>query len=605
MPQQTAATRNPIGVAQLTAAYAAGTLRPSDCVRAIFARIQAAARPEVWTFLLPESEVLERAKLLDRQLAAEGLELLKAHPLFGIPFAVKDNIDVAGLPTTAACPEFAYVPELTAAAVQRLLDGQALLIGKTNLDQFATGLVGTRSPYGAVRNAVNEAYISGGSSSGSAVAVALGFASFALGTDTAGSGRVPAGMNGVVGLKPTRGLVSVNGVLPACRTLDCVSVFARDVSDAWRVLRTVAGPDEKDSYSRTPAMAPPLTRRARLGVARRYELFDDGAVQAMQEVLARLGGNADVELVEVELEPLLEAAELLYQGPWLAERYLALDGFLERRPEAIDPVVRGIVEGARRYSATDAFSGEYRLAERRAYAQRLFTRIDALLVPTAPLHPRIAEVQAEPIQLNARLGTYTNFVNLLDLAGLAIPATQRQDGLPFGITLLAPAGADHRLAVLGARLGHIFGTEQAATAATLAVDPLCYEEPTMELAVVGAHLSGQPLNGQLIDCGARLTWSGSTAPCYRLHALANTQPPKPGLERVARDGAAIEIEIWQMPLRAFGGFITRVAAPMAIGSLQLADGSWVSGFVCEPVALQGATDITHHGGWRAYLASRS
>jgi allophanate hydrolase len=592
-------------ISELHAAFRSGALCPSDRLRAAYARIRSTARAEVWTLLRPQTEVLEEASRLDQRLAREGADVLRDLPLFGVPFAVKDNIDVAGQPTTAACPEFAYVPPRSAVAVQRLLDAGALLLGKTNLDQFATGLVGTRSPYGAVRNAIDPAYISGGSSSGSAVAVALGLASFALGTDTAGSGRVPAGMNGIVGLKPTRGLVSSRGVLPACRTLDCVSVFAVDLSDAWRVLQVMAAPDADDVYSRRLRLAPPLGGRVRLGIARRYELFDPPAVQAMEQALVRLATAASVDLVEVEFEPLLQAAQLLYHGPWLAERRLAVGEFFERRPDAIDPVVRGVLEDGERYSARDAFKGEYQLAAYRAAARRLFAQVDALLVPTAPLHPRIKDVQADPVRLNSRLGTYTNFVNLLDMAAVAIPAVQRVDGLPFGVTLLGPAASDHRLAVLAAQLLAAFGSGPTEAAAQLAADPLPYDEPTLDLAVVGAHLSGQPLNHQLTDAGARLRWSGQTAARYRLYALANSQPPKPALVRSAQTGAAIAIEVWQMPRRAFGGFIGNVSSPLAIGSIELADGRWVKGFVCEPCALDGASDITDHGGWRAYLSSRS
>ena len=582
-----------------------GTLSIVALTERLLVSGKALERPEIWISQPTAEALLAEAVRLDGQWAAEGAAILERLPLFGLPFAVKDNIDVAGVPTTAACPDFAYTPERSATAVERLLAAGALYVGKTNLDQFATGLVGTRSPYGAVRNAVDPDYVSGGSSSGSAVAVALGLAVFALGTDTAGSGRVPAGFNGIVGVKPSIGLVSTAGVVPACRSLDCVSVFAASVADAWQVLAVIAGVDGADPRSRKLAMTAPLPRGARIGIAARPEFFgDDQAAAAYASALATLEADASFTTADIDLSPLTAAAELLYQGPWLAERRLAVGELLTARPEAIDPVVRGVIAGGAAYSAEDLFTASYRMTGYRAQAVQMFDGIDALLVPTAPNHPRIAEVLADPVGRNSQLGYYTNFVNLLDLAAIAIPAAVRADGLPFGLTLIGPAGSDHRLATLAERLLQVLGRALPDTAAVpLSAQPLPFAEPTIAVAVVGAHLAGQALNWQLIECGARRTALTRTAARYRLYALANTTPAKPGLVRVDEAGEAIEVEVWEMPQRQFGRLMAQVGAPLGIGSLELADGSWVKGFICEPIAISGAVDITHHGGWRRYLAA--
>ncbi len=598
-------TSNP---ARLSAEAVHGAMRnaaltPTTLLRSLLAWRDRLDRPEIWISQPSDAALFAEAAKLDALLVAEGPAIIDRLPLFGLPFAVKDNIDVAGVPTTAACPAFAYTPAQSATAVARLLDAGALYVGKTNLDQFATGLVGTRSPYGAVRNAIDPDYVSGGSSSGSAVAVALGLAVFALGTDTAGSGRVPAGFNGIVGLKPSIGLVSTTGVVPACRSLDCVSVFATSVADAWQVLAVIAGADADDPRSRTLPMAAPLPRGARIGIAAAPEFFGDRqSAAAYDAALASLQGDPAISRVSLDLGPLTAAAELLYQGPWIAERRLAV-GALLQRPEAMDPVVHRVIADGGVWQAEDLFVASYRMAGYRAEAARMFEGIDALLVPTAPNHPRIAEVQADPVGRNSQLGHYTNFVNLLDLAAIAIPATRRADGLPFGLTLIGPAGSDHRLAALAAWLSQTLGHEPDGNAGRLAADPLPFTEPTIAVAVVGAHLAGQPLNWQLIECGARCTALTQTAARYRLHALANTAPAKPGLVRVEADGEAIEVEVWEMPQRQFGRLMAQVGAPLGIGSLELADGRWVKGFICEPIAVRGAVDITQHRGWRRYLAA--
>jgi len=584
----------PLALARLKRDYLAGASTPGQVVDALLARIDAADRPEVWIARVPADALRARARELDAVLAGEGAAALARLPLFGVPFAVKDNIDVAGVPTTAACPAFAYVPQRSATVVERLLAAGAILVGKTNLDQFATGLVGTRSPYGAVRNAIDPAYVSGGSSSGSAVAVALGLAGFALGTDTAGSGRVPAGLNGIVGLKPSKGLVSTAGVVPACRTLDCVSVFAASVEDSWTVLGVAAGYDAQDPYSRRIPQQGVRRRAIRIAVPEQLEFFGDAqAKAAFESTLARIADQPGVTLGRVDYAPFRDAASLLYQGPWVAERHASVGAFIDAQPDAADPTVAGIVRQGADYDAAQAFAGQYRLAALRRQAEDSLQDYDLLLVPTTPTMHRIADVQAQPAALNAQLGYYTNFVNFFDMAAIAVPGQPRQDGLPAGVTLIGPAGSDRMLAAAADRL---LGAHDAV------LEPLPFDEPTVKLAVVGAHLAGQPLNWQLLERGARKLAATGTAPCYRLYALKNTQPPKPGLAKVATgEGHAIQVEVWEMPLARFGEFVAEIPAPLGIGTLELADGSVVKGFICEPAALADADDISAFGGWRAYL----
>ncbi len=587
-------------IADLHERYARGTLDPMACATEVLRQIESFDRPEVWIHRVPVETLMAKAQALKAMLDQEGEAILRRLPLFGVPFAVKDNIDVAGLPTTAACPAFTYVPQSTAFAVQRLLDAGALLVGKTNLDQFATGLVGTRSPYGAVRHSTSPAYVSGGSSSGSAVAVAGNCVAFSLGTDTAGSGRVPAGMNGLVGLKPSLGLVSKRGVVPACRTLDTISVFAHDVADAWRVLEQIGAYDAADSCSsRVPMLGLPRAWRVGLPDALSFE-NDAQAEQAFMATLDRLGSRLGIQTETIDFTPLAQTSALLYDGPWVAERRAAVGDFLVTHRDAMDATVVTVIEKANQFSAADAFNAQYQLADLKRQAEGLFARIDVLVVPTAPTHPTIAAVQADPVVENSKLGRYTNFVNLLDLCALAIPGLPRADGLPAGITLIGPAGADHRLAVLGAKIeASLRGT------ADVLPEPLPLNEPSVALAVVGAHLRGQPLNWQLQEAGARFIESTTTSPNYRLHTLAGTVPPKPGLVRDDA-GAAIEVEVWDVPLHQFGKFVADVPAPLGIGSVVLADGRQVKGFICEPFAVEagsGARDITAFGGWRAYLRS--
>ena len=609
---------SPLKVRSLLSAYAAKRLTPTEVVASALARIAEIDRPEVWILRVPAADLEARAHALEALYEAQGSAVFERMPLFGVPFAVKDNIDVAGLPTTAACEPFSYTPDTSAFAVQRLIDAGAILIGKTNLDQFATGLVGTRSPYGAVRNTEFPERVSGGSSSGSAVAVAAGCVAFSLGTDTAGSGRVPAGFNGLVGLKPSLGLVSKRGVVPACRSLDTISVFAHDVDDAWCVFNEIACFDPLDGYSRKVPGLGLLRGAPRIGVPDHLEFYGDAAAnQAFSAALDTLSTHLHLAPTPIDFKPLKQVSALLYDGPWVAERRAALGSFLETRHEAVHPVVATVIGKADRYSAADAFNGQYALADLKRHAEQLFETIDILIVPTTPTHPLITDVQANPVELNSQLGYYTNFVNLLDLCALAVPCQRRHDGLPAGVTLIAPSGADRRLAELGARIQGLFATEAADVAGTVTekkpaaaantIAPLPFQEPTVALAVVGAHLRGQPLNWQLQEAGARFVTATQTATSYALYALANTQPPKPGLVRVTdQQGAPIAVEVWDMPLRSFGKFVADVPAPLGIGSVQLANGLTVKGFICEPSAVSngsGALDITSFGGWLAYLDS--
>ena len=542
--------------------------------------------------------------LADAAAAADG-------PLAGLRFAVKDNIDVAGWPTTAACPEFAYDAATHATVVARLLAAGAVLVGKTNLDQFACGLNGTRSPFGAVPNAFDARYVSGGSSAGSARVVATGEVDFALGTDTAGSGRVPAGLNNIVGLKPSRGLISARGVVPAAQSVDCVSIFARTVELAARVLAVALGPDALDPYSRDlPLATAPLPMRPRVGVPATLEFFGDAdSAAAFERSLAQLEALGATR-VAIDYAPLAEIAALLYDSALVAERYAAVRDFFDAHEAAVIEPVRGILAQGRRYGAADLVDAQIRL---RALAQRvapMWRDIDVLVVPTAPTHVTIEAMRADPVVQNRNLGAYTNFVNLLDYAALSVPTCLRADGLPFGVTLIGPCGSDCQLAGLGQRLHHASGLTLGATGAAMPAAaalpvPAFGDVPTMRVAVVGAHLSGMPLNGQLTERGAVRLRETRSAPHYRLYALPGTVPPKPGLVRVpAGEGAALVVEVWEMPMAAYGSFVALIPAPLGIGTLTLEDGSSVQGFVCESLALEGAEDITHHGGWRRYIESR-
>jgi allophanate hydrolase len=585
----------------ILAAHRSGAASPETTIADYYARIRAHADPAIFITLRDEGDALAEAKAL----AATGNADL---PLYGVPVAVKDNIDVKGMPTTAACPDFAYQPTKDATCVARLKRAGAIIIGKTNLDQFATGLVGVRTPYGTPRNLFNQALIPGGSSSGSGIAVGAGLVPLALGTDTAGSGRVPAMLNNIIGLKPSLGMISTAGVVPACRTLDCVSIFSLTVDDAVTALAAMAGPDGADPFSRNRPLGDITAQPAhlRLGVPRSGELifFGDKAQEAAYCDALKRFTALGATLVEFDMEPFYETARLLYDGPWVAERYLAIRNLLASSPESIHPVTREIIAPGARLTAAETFSALYRLQVLRRIAERILSHFDAMVLPTAPTLYTTAQVLADPVLLNSRLGTYTNFVNLLDLCALSLPASFRPDGLPFGITLLAPAGHDALLASIG-RVFHA-DTRLAAGANGAALPPLAAlpvgAGDNIPIAVVGAHLSGMALNGELKTLGGRLLETAMTAPDYRLYAL-DTVPPKPGMLRVETGaGAAIETEIWALSAAAFGKFVAAIPPPLSIGTIHLADGSSVKGFIVEPAALDGARDISAFGGWRAYMA---
>ncbi|MEI7065791.1 allophanate hydrolase [Dickeya chrysanthemi] len=526
-----------------------------------------------------------------------------ALPLFGIPFAVKDNVDVAGWPTTAACPGFAFIAQQDATAVAKLKAAGAIVIGKTNLDQFATGLVGTRSPYGAVPNTFNADYVCGGSSSGSASVVARGLVPFALGTDTAGSGRVPAGFNNIVGLKPTKGWLSAQGVLPACRLNDTLSVFALTVEDAFYIASLAGGTDTDDAYSRVnPATAPAaIPHNPTFAIPSELTFFGDEPAQAAWlSALAELR-DSGVTLKPIDFSPFRQLAEQLYQGPWVAERTAAVGDMLNH-PEQMDATVHAIIAAGLNYSAVEAYQAEYLRAELAQNIQRTLSEVDALVVPTSPTIHTLEEMKQEPIRFNSQFGTYTNFTNLADLSALALPAPFRPDGLPAGITLIAPAWHDRALADFGLRWQRQLALPLGATAQRYQKDSahLPVSPHHVRVAVVGAHLRGMPLNFQLTQRDAVFVEATETALCYRLYALANTQPAKPGIARQA-SGAAIAVELWDIPLARFGEFVAEIPAPLGIGSLELIDGRWVKGFICEPAALNDATDITEFKGWRNWV----
>jgi allophanate hydrolase len=578
----------------IAADVSAGRVSAVTVLQEVIARIAVydLIQPQAWIARFDAHALLAQAEAIDARVAA-GEDL----PLAGVPFAVKDNIDVAGIDTTAGCPSFGYRPAASATVVDRLVAAGAICIGKTNLDQFATGLNGTRSPYGTPVNVYNRAYVSGGSSSGSAVVVAAGLVAFALGTDTAGSGRVPAAFQHLIGFKPSRGRWSSTGLVPACRTLDCITVLASTVAETRLVDTVVAGYDATDPFS---APVPDRSRDARrIGVPRvnQRKWFGDLESERLYDsALACLAANG-AELVEIDMTPLDEAAQLLYGGPWVAERTAALEKVLAADPADLDPVVREVVAGGRDLRAVDLFNGIYRLAALRRAAEVMWDTIDLLVLPTTGTTYRVAEMRAAPIALNSTLGAYTNFVNLLDMAAIAVPAGARDNGTGFGITLIGPAGSDHAL---------MAASDAYLDAAALAPPPPLDLEgrmQTVKLAVVGAHLKDMPLHWQLTSREAVFVEATHTAPTYNLYAMADSVPPKPALVHVgADDGAAIAVEVYELDVAAFGSFVVDVPPPLAIGSVTLADGSTVKGFVAEPRATAGAEDITALGGWRAYIA---
>jgi allophanate hydrolase len=582
-------------IGSLLAQHAAG--KPlTATIEETYARIEKHNDPALFIAIRPKPEALAIAE----RLQASGPE---DKALWGIPFVVKDNIDVTGLSTTAACPAFAYQPAKSAFVVEKLEQAGAIVIGKTNLDQFATGLVGVRSPYGVPRNALRPDLIPGGSSAGSATAVGAGLVPFALGTDTAGSGRAPAALNGIVGLKPSLGALSASGVVPACRTLDTISVFAGDVGDAFRVYQEACAFDEGDAYSR--AFPPPAISAfpsgLRLGVPRpdQRQFFDDADSSAAFSRDLQHVESLGARIVEFDFEPFAEVARALYEGPWVAERYAAVKSLIETNPEALHPVTRAIIEGARKFDAVAAFEAFYRLAGQKRKTSRVWSQFDAMAVPTIPRLYTVAEVEADPIRLNSKLGTYTNFVNLLDLCAIAVPSGLRADGLPSSVTLIAPAGADGLIAGLAAAIqGRPAASPPLQTSARALGDRI-------EIAVLGAHLTGLPLNRELVELGAAFSREVETTADYRLFALTGSNPAKPGLLRVGDGaGAAIRAEVWTLDRAGFGAFVARIPAPLGVGALRLKDGGSVKGFLVEAEAVKTAEDISRFGGWRAYLKSR-
>ena len=582
-----------LSAAAIAAAVTCGTMSAEAVMADTLTRIAAydAVQPQVWIARADPAALLDQARAVDARVAA-GERL----PLAGVPYAAKDNIDVAGFATTAACPAFAYQPHGDAGVIEKLRAAGAICIGKTNLDQFATGLVGTRSPYGIPRNAYNAAYVSGGSSSGSAVAVAAGLVAFALGTDTAGSGRVPAAFQHLIGLKPSKGRWSTRGLVPACRSIDCITVFTDTVADARLVDQVVAGFDPGDPFSKALADTPITPRRIGVPLPDQRQFFGDGEAELLYErALAALARGA--VLVEIDIAPLLEAAQLLYGGPWVAERTAAAENLLTSNPDAIDPTVRSILEPGLEMRAVDLWNGIYRLAALQRHADVMWQEIDALAFPTTGTTYRVAELLAEPIALNSNLGRYTNFVNLLDMAAIAVPAGVRDNATGFGITLIGPAMSDAALMAMAETY------LQAADHPPLPPLDLGDRMDSVKLAVVGAHLEGMPLHWQLTSRNAKFVGAFETAPTYRLYAMADSVPPKPALVHAA-DGAAIKVEVYALGMAEFGSFVAEVPPPLAIGTVTLADGTSVKGFVAEPRALTGAQDITHLGGWRAYIAGR-
>jgi len=583
-----------LGVHRLLAAYRAGTLTVRQAIDEVLARIAKAGDDKVWISRVADDALRAQAGALD---ARRG-EIVTL-PLFGVPFAVKDNIDVEGLETTAACPGFAYLPEKSAEVVRRLVAAGAIVIGKTNLDQFATGLVGVRSPYGVPRNPFNKEYVPGGSSSGSAVAVSSGLVSFSLGSDTAGSGRIPAGFNNIVGLKPTPGRISTEGAVPACATLDCISVFTLSCADAALVLPLLDDHSPMGYGSGT----------FRFGVPRQLEFFGDTEYAALYagavKKLEAMGGIA----VEFDYTAFSEAAQLLYNGPWIAERTAAVGAFIEAAdPDAkVWPVTRDIILGGLEYSAVDAFEGQYKLKALRQRAAEEMRELDFLALPTAGTIYKVADLEREPVRYNSNLGYYTNFVNFFRLSALALPAGFRNDGMPFGVTLVGHPGWDRMLLEFGATWQRTDPLPLGKTQSKLPppeADPKTVDE-RMPLAVIGAHMSGLPLNAELTKLGAQLKSTRKTAPLYRFYALPGGPPHRPGLVRVAKDGASIELEVWSLPTWALSQFVSAIPSPLGIGTIELDDGTTVQGFLCESYATEGARDITALGGWRAYLKTLS
>ncbi|WP_444894430.1 allophanate hydrolase [Microbulbifer sp. TRSA001] len=591
--------------------YSKGITTPRELITSLLKQAQQQANYNAWITLLTREELEPYLETLDR---VRPIDL----PLYGVPFAIKDNIDLAGVPTTAACPDFSYTPRESAFVVKLLIKSGAVPLGKTNLDQFATGLVGVRSPYGEGKNSFNQEYISGGSSAGSAIATALGQVSFALGTDTAGSGRVPAALNNLIGHKPTRGLLSTTGVVPACKSLDCVSIFALSCRDAAKLLDITAKFDSADIYSRTT----PFFNRLRyfqenfsnkkvsfsFGIPEQLDFQGNKETQALfnQSIkqLKALGGQA----VTVDFNPFIEAAKLLYEGPWVAERWIATQGV---KPASMLEVIRKIINSAETKTAADAFLGQYRLKALKRICDKTLENIDFIIIPTIPTVYTRHEIAEQPIQRNSILGTYTNFMNLLDYSATAVPVGFLSSGISWGVTLFSQKYCDmsllsfanglHQtcnlpLAATGKRPGEISNQDSSSC-------QLATADKLIKIVVCGAHLEGQPLNWQLTERGGQLFQETTTSHQYRLYVLPEGE--RPALVRdESGGGQAIRVEIWQLPAEYFGSFVAAIPAPVGIGKVELANGSWETGFICESWGIQGANDITHYGSWPNWLNSK-
>jgi allophanate hydrolase len=588
--------------------YQSGEISPQKHIHDLLTVIRSHShktKDPAWICVATESNISKQLINLELLVKEKSVANL---PLYGIPFAIKDNIDALGWQTTAACPDFAFDPKKNATVVQKLIDAGAILMGKTNLDQFATGLVGTRSPYGAVPNTFDPTYVSGGSSSGSASVVARGLVCFSLGTDTAGSGRIPAAFNNIVGTKPTPGLVSTEGVFPACKSIDCVSIMSLTAADADIVLDVMKSNEldraREAQFHPTPKQVTSFRKPTRIGIPIRCEFLDDGQYQkAFAKVIENAKG-LDVEFVQVDIEPFVKAGKLLYDGPWVSERFAVTEDFLKTNPGSFDPSVKQIIQSGASYTAAQGFRAIYQLKELEIEAKKSWAKCDVLLVPSAPNHPTLEDLKNHPIVKNSELGMYTNYVNLMRLCAVAVPAGFTDKGLPFGVTLVAQEGSDTALLKLAAQWQILFGLSLGKSDAKASITELTISDnnkDNIEIAVVGAHLQGMPLHSQLTERHARFIKSCKSAKSYQLFALPNTNPPKPGLVKSKTNGAAIDLEVYAMPLSEVGSFLGLIPAPLGLGNIELDDGSWVKGFICEPYAIEGAKDISDLGGWKAYI----
>lgn len=588
--------------------YQSGEISPQKHIHDLLDVIRShsdEAKDPAWIWVATESHIskqLINLELLVKEKTAANL------PLYGIPFAIKDNIDALGWQTTAACPDFAFNPKTNATVVQKLIDAGAILIGKTNLDQFATGLVGTRSPYGAVPNTFDPTYVSGGSSSGSASVVARGLVCFSLGTDTAGSGRIPAAFNNIVGTKPTPGLVSTEGVFPACKSIDCVSIMSLTAADADIVLDVMKSNEldraREAQFHPTPKQVTSFKKPTRIGIPISCEFLDDGQYQKAFTKAIENAKGLDLEFVQVDIDPFVKAGKLLYDGPWVSERFAVTEDFLKTNPDSFDPSVKQIIQSGALYTAAQGFRAIYQLKELEIEAKKSWAKCDVLLVPSAPNHPTLEDLKNNPIEKNSELGMYTNYVNLMRLCAVAIPAGFTDKGLPFGVTLIAQEGSDNALLKLAAKWQILFGLALGKSDARASITELTIgdnNKDSIEIAVVGAHLQGMPLHSQLTERHARFIKSCKSAKSYQLFALPNTIPPKPGLVKAKTNGAAIDLEVYAMPVSEVGSFLELIPAPLGLGNIELDDGSWVKGFICEPYAIEGAKDISDLGGWKAYI----